>query len=75
MKMAEEMFNELGFELQFGGIYKHKETGKRICFDDYDGGYLDVMEIDLISLDLLKAINKQCEELGWLKDSDIKCID
>ena len=25
-----------------------------------------------IDMELLKAINKQCEELGWLKDSDIK---
>jgi len=64
---AKEMFEELGFEYDDGENYieySNYDTG--ICFmlDDKDisinTGYID--------MPLFKAINKQCEELGWNND-------
>lgn len=72
MKTAKEMFEELGYIEQFyknSDIYKNKNDGSRIAFDSYQGGTIDVVELNFISIDLLRAINKRCEELGWLDGS------
>lgn len=65
---AEEMFKSLGYEEKFKGsdIYINRKDGSRIAFDDYNGGTIDVVELCYIPFELLKAINKQCEELGWI---------
>lgn len=65
---AKEMFKELGYEEQFKGsdIYRNKKDGSRIAFDDYEGGTIDVVELSYIPLELLKAINMRCQELGWI---------
>lgn len=65
---AKEMFEALGYEEQFKGsdIYRNKKDGSRIAFDDYDGGTIDVVELSYIPLELLKAINMRCQELGWM---------
>ena len=71
MKSAKEMFEELGYIEQFyknSDIYKNKNDGSRIAFDSYQGGAIDVVELNFISLDLLRAINKRCKELGWLDE-------
>lgn len=39
---------------------------KRIAFDNYDGGTIDVVELCYIPCELLKAINMRCQELGWM---------
>lgn len=65
---AEEMFEELGYEEQFKGsdIYINRKDDSRIAFDDYNGGTIDVVELSYIPRELLKAINMQCQELGWI---------
>ena len=63
---AKEMFEELGYE------YERNEVNQIcICNIEYDEWlwfYLDKRTFEYneeINMDLLKAINKQVEELGW----------
>ena len=65
---AKEMFEVLGYEEQFKGsdIYRNKKDGSRIAFDNYKGGTIDVVELSYIPIELLKAINMRCKELGWI---------
>ena len=82
---AKEMFEELGWYLDIETndeqiVYSKNRFNndtfgfigaKTITFDkEMESIYLD--ELNDISMLLLEVINKQCEELGWLKDSDIK---
>lgn len=72
---AEKMFKELDFEEKGGGDNKYYATpydaGERVSF--YHGRIKNTIEIErggnrnVIDLPLLKAIIKQCEELGWLE--------
>lgn len=68
---AKEMFEKLGYEereetfsMSCIKSYIHKGSFIHIIYFDYD------KQIDIgnrpITFDLLQAINKQCEELGWL---------
>jgi hypothetical protein len=79
MSESDEMFKELGYtknkitnefitysrkELR----YKiHKEWELCISFNCYDK-YLITKNIQYYSLQLLQAINKKCQELGWLDE-------
>lgn len=77
---AEEMFKELGFEQirNDGCFIKYKKADNgidkiitfSIMFRYFDSKYGDYpftapYEFDI---DTLKAINKQCEELGWIEE-------
>lgn len=80
MKMnAREMFEKLGFEQirNDGHFIKYKKADDGVdkiitfsmMFRYFDSKYGDYQftapyEFDI---DTLKAINKQCEELGWLR--------
>lgn len=80
---AKEMFEKLGYELypnvKDGISYKMKWEISSTCWVDFDfiDKTIDVYitsdspfeqsKPDRISLDLLQAINKQVEELGWNK--------
>lgn len=66
---AKEMFEELGYEVreETSSIdtikcYFNRDVPHHIYFDN--DRTIDVGDI-IISLDLLQAINKQVEELGW----------
>lgn len=72
---AEEMFKELGYKrsADIDAIaYRKKIDGTFHCFEvtfdllekeiTLDDGY----EAYIITYSLLKAINKQCKELGWI---------
>ena len=79
---AKEMFEELGYEIESDGnislIYikyeedKDKETGciHKIIFDKAFTRVAHTTNscFDFIDYKELQAINKQIEELGWLKD-------
>lgn len=84
MKSAKEMFEELGFEYiellpnicegiacfkitscEHISINFYKKTKFFLLHSCNSDGDLTMSNIDM---DLLKAINKQCEELGWLED-------
>ena len=81
---AKEMFEKLGYELNEQNdkeiLYKMKWEissyywvafdilNKRFeCFATSDSPFTPPESYD-INMDLLQAINKQIEELGWLKD-------
>lgn len=65
---AEEMFKKLGYQkvqlISSGWIYYERAGG-----DEYFGFDVIAKEIGVsnyfITMEELKAINKQCEELGW----------
>ena len=69
---AKEMFEELGYE-------ERQEVSSLNCIKSYISynPILNIIYFDndrtidagnvVISFELLKAINKQCEELGWNK--------
>lgn len=69
---AKEMFEALGFELQF------YSNGNQMCYEDKDNVLEDIcfyveeknISTTLYNLppELIKAIYKQCQELGWLDD-------
>lgn len=72
MKNAKEMFEELGLYLDIETneqqvVYSNGFVGANtITFDmEMESIYLD--GVDDVSMLLLKAINKQVEELGWNK--------
>ncbi len=64
---AQEMFESLGWQLKQNGlkiIYYHPDYGETLEFDkEYEEYYAENLGIDM---SILKAINKQCKELGWL---------
>lgn len=75
---ARELFEELGYEYSLicicnGAIheikYEHKDEPGKIVFKlNYKVFYADIDDYSvLIDMPTLKAINKQCEELGWLE--------
>ena len=79
MKNAREMFEELGYEIDDNSKFKgmaqcinyqviqpYGNIFKEITF------YFDTKEIGwdnvYLTMPLLKAINQQCKELGWLDE-------
>lgn len=76
---AKEMFEELGFKwketksiIEYNrSLFKHFTflSKEKIAFykDDYFR-YFNIEGLFSIDKDLLQAINKQVEELGWLDD-------
>lgn len=76
---AKEMFEKLNFKwkeskevIEYSrSSFKHFTflSKEKITFykDDYFG-YFNLEGIFSINKDLLQAINKQCEELGWLDE-------
>lgn len=76
---ADEMFEKLGYDIK-------KDDGKVISFEksssssmwdkpkiifDRISKLIMFYDIDCLSMKSLQAINKKCEELGWL-DKNIK---
>lgn len=78
---AEEMFKKLGYQkvqlISSGWIYYERAGG-----DEYFGFDVIAKEIGVsnyfITMEELKAINKQCEELGWKnvskEESELKAL-
>ena len=76
---ADELFTELGYTKEemkdkwdrvWGVSYKHKKHWIEIQIDYQDAeicvGTIDDSEPVYIGMDELQAINKKCQELGWL---------
>lgn len=68
---AREMFEKLGYKFNVLGdyiIYKHEEGAKSVVFDILKQTYNANAGLysTHVNMNELKAINKQCEELGWL---------
>lgn len=73
---AKEMFEELGYsKSEFRKHIKYENNGNVVIFDN-DSKMVRAIDLFLqeqpqpkpIYMNLLKAINKQCEELGWLDE-------
>lgn len=64
---AQEMFEQLGWQLiqnDLKIIYYNPNNNEILKFDkEYEEYYVENLGIDMSTL---KAINKQCKELGWL---------
>ena len=74
---ADKMFKELGYEKQaesiFGLVYRNKNNYAEITFDLYDETICASIHDDesvYLSMEELRAINKKCEELGWLNKNN-----
>ena len=71
---------ELGYEKKNGGTPKVKvfmfekemKIGKRKLFEAftfvYPEKYITIKNKQILTMEELKAINKKCEELGWLDE-------
>ena len=83
MKSARKMFEELGWQYFYNDFIKSDCYSKNKKNDGYVPYYNDIIKFYLeskcvyidtnykgIDMETLKAINKQCEELGWLDDND-----
>jgi len=72
-KTAEQMFNEIGYHLVkehsswFAILIYERRGRERIYFDDDIHFSKEGFGNQFIDMEELKCINKQCEELGWLK--------
>lgn len=75
MSKADDMFKELGYrkvdtELNF--ILAQYKTGQNIIqfFENKNFAIYEIYEHETvyISMNLLKAINEKCKELGWLDE-------
>lgn len=62
MSEADKMFEELGYKKTFNNYYEH-DFGITIEFEDK---YKEINIRGPIEVQELKAINKKCEELGWI---------
>ena len=78
MSKADDMFKELGYEIDIGDIYglirynKNDNSYIRFMLEDkcIEANTIINNEIFVLSVDmeLLKAINEKVKELGWKKD-------
>lgn len=75
-KSAKEMFEKLGYKLdketRFGATVSYTKYCSDGCCRLYDLCFYNNKRVefqeDYISYELLQAINKQVEELGWLDE-------
>ena len=73
-KTANEMFEELGYTVSNGKWEEHLNT---ITNTVVDNGYIQIIfytnrtiyidSDDIMNMKELQAINKKCQELGWIK--------
>ena len=73
MKSAKEMFKELGYKQDVClGDFEYYNYEKEITTDKDDKTIIICQrwsdEYSIIDMPTLKAIIKQCEELGWLDE-------
>lgn len=68
---AKEMFSNMGFKQFLGTSTKWQDYIEYQNDDKYIWFYPDTKTIEIrfnFDMKILDAINKQCEELGWLGD-------
>lgn len=61
-KTADEIFEELGYKKKFNNYYEH-DFGTTI---EFENEYKEINIRGPIEIQGLQAINKKCEELGWI---------
>lgn len=75
---VEDIFTGEVFEYDYKYVKFDGTWLKEILFNDstkllhFNTELFNKTNNEMLTIDELKAIYKQCEELGWLKDSDIK---
>ena len=69
MSEADKLFEELGYKLKFEDkisfIFENREKGRYITFMKDNKTLMLPCEL---TMQELQAINKKCEELGWLDE-------
>lgn len=69
MSEADELFDELGYKLEFEDkisfIFENREKGRYITFMKDNKTLMLPCEL---TMQELQAINKKCKELGWLDE-------
>lgn len=71
MGEADKMFEELGYKKLTGEtteVYTLSRANKNIAFSKLIERIRIYGKYDFIDMQELKAINKKCEELGWLDE-------
>ena len=61
---ADEMFELIGYKNTFNNFYED-DFGNTI---EFESKYNTIKIKGSINVDDLQAINKKCQELGWLKE-------
>ena len=61
-KTADKIFEELGYKKKFNNYYEH-DFGTTI---EFENKYKEINIRGLIEMQELQAINKKCEEMGWI---------
>lgn len=66
---AQEMFDKLGWEKTKESLYiiVYEKGFRTISFLQHSEYEYAVSSSGHISIEMLKAINKQCQELGWIE--------
>ena len=70
MSKADEMFESLGYKKLIGEtteVYKLSRANKNIYFSKLIKRIKIDGEYDFIDMQELQAINKKCQELGWIE--------
>lgn len=68
---AKELFEELGYEVDYKNDYSLRYHNEENDYYIYFYNYSKKIEVlHDITLQELKAINKQVEELGWLDENN-----
>lgn len=76
-KTADGLFEELGYKkedekeitLKYKGsiVYRHKRNPFKEVIFLIDKKEVEINSINLLTLKRLQAINKKCQELGWIE--------
>lgn len=61
-KTADKIFEELGYKKKFNNYYEH-DFGTTI---EFESEYKEINIRGSIEMQELQAIDKKCEELGWI---------
>ena len=75
MKTADEMFEELGYTVSKGTWEEHLNTTTNTVVDNgyikiifYNNKTISIDADDILNMQELQAINKKCQELGWIEE-------
>lgn len=73
MSKADKMFEELGYEVSNSEFVEELNTTTNTIVDNgyikiifYNNKTMSIDADDILNMQELQAINKKCQELGWL---------
>lgn len=73
METADEMFKKLGYEISNSEFVEKLNTTTNTVIDNgyikiifYNNETMSIDADDILNMQELQAINKKCQELGWI---------